>query len=849
MKCHHNLHIGEYYHISSPGDIILGGLFPVHKEGNREDICGEFNEIPGYQYMEAMRYAVNQINKRNDILPGIRLGTIIYDTCRSPTITADHAKDFIELSLQDSPHTSEFAGVIGPFTSGNSIIAANFLRVFEIPQISYGGLTVELSNKDLYDYFFRTVPPDSFFAEGLARLLDKFRWNYVSIIYSTGKYPETGTEEIIKALMKRTICIAKKHKLPRFPSKEDFNHAISEVISVKETNVIVFVTIQRDSRGLLKAKKRNPLAKTFLIVASVSWSNRDDITKGLGVVAEGTITFGHLSSSNNTEFEHYFRSLNLSNYPQSQSKWYHEFWERQFNCFLGNNTNNNFRKCTGKENLASHHMEIAPVRVVINAVNAMAYSLENMRKSLCPNISGLCSKMKQLSRNLLKKFMKNVTFQDSYFKWPIMFNENNEVDGNYTVFNFRESKPGVFSYIPVGNWTSRLMVNSEISGELQLHESKIRWPKGLMVPISRCSQECTPGYVKERRYGAPELCCWDCVRCKKYDIIMNHTCRACAEGYVPDANFSRCLKRQVKSMSLRNPIAVSLVFLSVLGIIINLTALVVFYMKRKHQLIKATNIEASYFIFSGLFLIFIIPIMFLAKPTENLCYAQRFALGNSFTVCYAALLVKLTRIHLMCKNTVQNTLRKQQESTYFINLRPHLVITISIIIIQLLLTVALTTRKPPNLQENFHFKTEELVLECSLEPTTFVAYIAGNVILVSACSFYAFLTRSVHKNFRETLYIGFTTYISNVLWVILLAIFLNSDDSFSRQYLIAGISLLIGWLTFLGLFAPVFYNLRTRNIFDSISLFNWGNSTTRRLQDEQSQSSLNNTPQMNVRTI
>lgn len=79
----------QYVHISSPGDIILGGHIPVNKKGNQENICGEFREIPGFQYMEAMCYVVEQINNRSDVLRGIRLGTIIYDTCRSPTITAD----------------------------------------------------------------------------------------------------------------------------------------------------------------------------------------------------------------------------------------------------------------------------------------------------------------------------------------------------------------------------------------------------------------------------------------------------------------------------------------------------------------------------------------------------------------------------------------------------------------------------------------------------------------------------------------------------------------------------------------------------------------------------------------
>ena len=153
-----------------------------------------------------MLYTLDKINQRTDILPGIKLGAIIYDTCRSPTITADKTKEFIKVTLKrPSVNGSEFAGVIGAFKSGNSVIVANFLRVFEIPQISYGSLTVKLSNKNVFNYFLRTVPPDSFFAAALVKLLLKMGWTFVSIVSSTGTWPETGAQEVRKALAENKV--------------------------------------------------------------------------------------------------------------------------------------------------------------------------------------------------------------------------------------------------------------------------------------------------------------------------------------------------------------------------------------------------------------------------------------------------------------------------------------------------------------------------------------------------------------------------------------------------------------------------------------------------------------------
>ncbi len=181
----------------------------MHQNGKTDRECGDFNDLVGYQYMESMLYAIDKINQRTDILPGIKLGAIIYDTCRSPTITGDKTKEFIKVTLQPSTvNGSEFAGVIGAYKSEITVMVANFLRVFRIPQISYGSLTVELSDKDRYSYFLRTVPPDSFFAAALVKLLVRMRWTYVSIVRSEGKWAETGAEEVKKALTRNKVTIA-----------------------------------------------------------------------------------------------------------------------------------------------------------------------------------------------------------------------------------------------------------------------------------------------------------------------------------------------------------------------------------------------------------------------------------------------------------------------------------------------------------------------------------------------------------------------------------------------------------------------------------------------------------------
>ena len=109
-----------------------------------------------------MLFALEEINTDGSLLPGVKLGARIYDTCRSQTIGSDVAKKMIEYTLLwETNGTCLLSGVIGPFRSDVAVVA-NFLRVFNIPQVSYSSTTPVLSNKDLYSYFLRTVPSNSY---------------------------------------------------------------------------------------------------------------------------------------------------------------------------------------------------------------------------------------------------------------------------------------------------------------------------------------------------------------------------------------------------------------------------------------------------------------------------------------------------------------------------------------------------------------------------------------------------------------------------------------------------------------------------------------------------------------
>lgn len=85
--------------ITIDGDLVIGGLFPVHEKGEVAEDCGKINEQRGIQRLEAMLLALDEINADERLLPGLRLGAHILDTCSKDTYALEQSLEFVRASL------------------------------------------------------------------------------------------------------------------------------------------------------------------------------------------------------------------------------------------------------------------------------------------------------------------------------------------------------------------------------------------------------------------------------------------------------------------------------------------------------------------------------------------------------------------------------------------------------------------------------------------------------------------------------------------------------------------------------------------------------------------------------
>ncbi|UJR11077.1 hypothetical protein I4U23_015259 [Adineta vaga] len=101
--------------------------------------------------------------------------------------------------------SSNIVGIIGPIFSREAHQIADFANKIGIPVVSSTATDSDLSNRENYHAFYRTVPSDSTIALALAKLFIRYNWTSCIIIYQSDVYGTGGTKVISETFLKYNI--------------------------------------------------------------------------------------------------------------------------------------------------------------------------------------------------------------------------------------------------------------------------------------------------------------------------------------------------------------------------------------------------------------------------------------------------------------------------------------------------------------------------------------------------------------------------------------------------------------------------------------------------------------------
>ncbi|XP_031424287.1 LOW QUALITY PROTEIN: glutamate receptor, metabotropic 2a [Clupea harengus] len=779
------------------GDLVIGGLFPVHQKGEGMEDCGRINAQRGIQRLEAMLLALDEINRDDRILPGLTLGAHILDTCSKDTYALEQSLEFVRASLtkvDDSEYTCPdgsyalhddvalaISGVIGGSYSDVSIQVANLLRLFQIPQISYASTSAKLSDKSRYDFFARTVPPDFYQAKAIAEILRFFNWTYVSTVASEGDYGETGIDAFQQEARALQICIAISAKVSRSMDRYSYENVIRSLQQKSNAKVVILFTRSEDARELLVAATR--MNVTFIWVASDGWGAQESVVRGSETAANGAFTI-ELASYPLPQFTEYFTSLNP--YNNTRNPWFREFWEHNFQCSLHNVS------CAKHSLKDSKFEQESKIMFVVNAVYAMAHALHNMRQAVCLNTTKVCSAMKpgngrKFYKDYILKTKFDAPFRPAASDHVVRFDAVGDSLGRYNIFHYHK-EDGKYMYQKVGYWAQSLTLNTSL----------IPW-ESQAVPTSQCSDPCRKNEIKSMQPG--DVCCWICIPCQAYQYLRDEfTCADCSFGQWPLANLTGCYDLPEEYIRWEDAWAVGPVTISCLGIMCTLFVVGLFFKHNDTPVVKASGREVSYILLLGVLMCYAMTFIYIAKPSAAVCTLRRLGLGTSFAVCYSALLTKTNRISRIF-NGVKGAGAQRPR---FISPTSQVAICAALISCQLLVAMGWLLVETPGVRKEVTPERRNVVtLKCNSKDSSMLVSLTYNCVLIILCTVYAFKTRKCPENFNEAKFIGFTMYTTCIIWLAFQPIFYVTASDYRVQTTTMCISVSLSGSVVLGcLFAP-----------------------------------------------
>nr|XP_025040428.1 G-protein coupled receptor family C group 6 member A isoform X3 [Pelodiscus sinensis] len=242
---------------SSPGDIVIGGLFAVHSKMLHPEEhpmrpviqnCAGF-EVQVFLQTLAMIHAIEMINN-STLLSGITLGYEIYDTCAEVTKAMGAAlrflskfnasKDTVEYKCNYSDYTPRIKAVIGSSYSETAMAVSRLLNLQLVPLVSHASSAEILSDKIRFPSFLRTVPSDFYQTQAMARLIHRSGWNWIGIIATDDDYGRSALESFGVQAMVNNVCIAFKEMLPAYLSDSTINAKVNQALEkiVQETRLL-----------------------------------------------------------------------------------------------------------------------------------------------------------------------------------------------------------------------------------------------------------------------------------------------------------------------------------------------------------------------------------------------------------------------------------------------------------------------------------------------------------------------------------------------------------------------------------------------------------------------------------
>ncbi|XP_027136165.1 extracellular calcium-sensing receptor-like [Larimichthys crocea] len=726
------------------------------------------------QFSRAMIFAIEEINNSTELLPGIKLGYQIHDSCASVPVAVhvafqlSNGLDPVFYKGDNCSHSGMVMAIVGDSGSTRSISISRIIGSFNIPLVSHFSTCACLSDKQQYPTFFRTIPSDQFQADALARLVKFFGWTWIGAVRSDSDYGNNGMASFLDAAQKEGICVEYSESFYQTHPQSRIQR-VADVIRRSTAVVVVAFASFGDMQILLEELSREPSPPRQWI-GSESWVTNTDMLRYN--FCAGAIGFG-IQKSVIPGLREFLLDLSLT--KVAASPLLTEFWEDSFNCRLKSAAVDE-SVCDGSEDiqtLQSVYTDTSHLRItnmVYKAVYAIAHAIHN---AVCQetNSTTQCDKFSRIESKQVLMHLKKVNFSQNGY--DVSFDANGDPVAKYELVNWQKRGTGTIEMVTVGHYDASQPIGQEF------HITRnLTWVEGgTQVPVSVCSDSCPPGTRKVLQKGKP-ICCYDCIPCPEGEI-SNATdsldCFPCPNEYWPNAERDTCFPKPVEFLSFDEVLGIILAAFSVGGACLAIVTAAVFFHHRTSPIVRANNSELSFLLLFSLTLCFLCSLTFIGAPSDWSCMLRHTAFGITFVLCISCVLGKTIVVLMAFRATLpgSNVMKwfgpPQQRMT-----------VVSFTFVQVLICTIWLVVSPPFPMKNLTVYKKRIILECALGSAIGFWAVLGYIGLLAVfCLVLAVLARKLPDSFNEAKFITFSMLIFCAVWITFIPAYVSSPGKFT----------------------------------------------------------------------
>ncbi|XP_012891441.1 PREDICTED: LOW QUALITY PROTEIN: vomeronasal type-2 receptor 116-like [Dipodomys ordii] len=759
------------------GDVMITGIFPMYTLGidhsNSHASRQEDNKLfifKNYQYVLALAFAIEEINKNPNLLHNLTLGFDVYDVhfnawtmFKNPFIclfgkykipnyscvrgsssiailtgpsgvTSDQIGTLLGLYRFPQVRVEDMASMVTTTTATTTAAAvaagkcsdlSSCLDFPSLPKLSFtfGPFDPALSEHNKFPALYQLAPKDSSIATAMVSLLLHFSWSWVGLLTTQDDNGAKILAELKVEMAKNRVCVAYELVIA---TQDAYNLiTVNRYINLSSASVLI---IYGDNNSLM-------VFMSDSVSDCVTWDN-----------------FAHDASLDWLPGHILDMTMSVDSYN------------------------------------------------IYNAVYAVALALHKMLLHQTEVQTTRNRKEELPTSTQLYTFLKNNQFYNPIGNQEI-WDKQRKLEPEYDILNIWNFPEGLELEVKVGKFSPYAPHGNQLS----LSEDMLEWSiETTEIPHSVCSESCGPGFRKSPQEGKA-ACCFDCLPCSENEIANGtdmEQCVKCLHHQYANTHRTQCLLRVASFLAFEDPLGM---VLACMALCFSLLTAAVLWMFVKHQdtaIVKANNRALSYILLISLIFCFLCSLLFLGQPKTATCILQQITFGVVFTVAVSTVLAKTVTVVLAFKATSPG----RRMRWLLVSGAPNFIIP-SCTLIQVTFCGLWLGTSPPFVDTDAHSEHGHIIILCNKGSLTAFYCVLGYLGFLALASFtVAFLARNLPDTFNEAKFLTFSMLVFCSVWLTFLPVYHSTKGNV--MVAVEVFSILASGAGLLGcIFAPKCYTL------------------------------------------